>query len=215
MCGTTGRVQDPPLHGFSVRSIIFIDFRKCNDANSPPSSSCNLRDRSFDRRDISAYPAVGAPACRFQPCRLALSTQPDHSPRPSAHLEQHFQQRRRALPEALPCLSRGHQSRDMQLHAGQSQDAINWQLAPERIVFVPDNPVAAEINAWGYGYHPCVTWLEDRYYVTWCNYHHRPTDRRGLYPRLRDVLSTRQRLSPVQSQRRAVSPANRWQSMPC
>ena len=66
-------------------------------------------------------------------------------------------------------------SRDMQLHAGKSKDAINWQLAPERIAFVPDNPVAAEINAWGYGYDPRVTWLEDRYYVTWCNYHHGPT----------------------------------------
>ena len=66
-------------------------------------------------------------------------------------------------------------SRDMQLHAGKSQDAINWRLALQRIVFVPDNPVAAKINAWGYGYKPRVTWLEDRYYVTWCNYHHSPT----------------------------------------
>ena len=48
-------------------------------------------------------------------------------------------------------------------------------MSPERIVFVPDNPVAAEINAWGYGYDPRVTWLEDRYYVTWCNDHHGPT----------------------------------------
>jgi beta-1,4-mannooligosaccharide/beta-1,4-mannosyl-N-acetylglucosamine phosphorylase len=66
-------------------------------------------------------------------------------------------------------------SRAMQLHAGFSSDAISWTLAPERIHFVPDNPVAAEINPWTYGYDPRVCWLEDRYYVTWCNYHHGPT----------------------------------------
>ena len=66
-------------------------------------------------------------------------------------------------------------SRAMQLHSGRSRDGITWQLQPERIQFVADNPVSAEITPWVYGYDPRVCWLEDRFYVTWCNYHHGPT----------------------------------------
>ena len=65
--------------------------------------------------------------------------------------------------------------RAMQLHAGRSKDGIHWTLTPERIHFKPDNPTAAEIGEWAYGYDPRVCWLEDRYYVTWCNGYHGPT----------------------------------------
>ncbi len=65
--------------------------------------------------------------------------------------------------------------REMQLHAGRSADGVTWQIEPQRIQWVPDNPVAAEINAFQYGYDPRVCWIEDRYYVTWCNGYHGPT----------------------------------------
>jgi beta-1,4-mannooligosaccharide/beta-1,4-mannosyl-N-acetylglucosamine phosphorylase len=62
--------------------------------------------------------------------------------------------------------------RNMQLHAGRSEDGIHWQLDPERIRFVCDDP---EVGNWVYGYDPRVCWLEDRYWVTWCNGYHGPT----------------------------------------
>jgi beta-1,4-mannooligosaccharide/beta-1,4-mannosyl-N-acetylglucosamine phosphorylase len=56
--------------------------------------------------------------------------------------------------------------RAMQLHRGRSADGIHWELDNERIHWICDDP---EISQWGYGYDPRVVWLEDRYYVTWCN----------------------------------------------
>ena len=58
------------------------------------------------------------------------------------------------------------------LHAGLSQDGIHWQLQPKRIQFRCDDN---EIGEFVYGYDPRVCWLEDRYYVTWCNGYHGPT----------------------------------------
>lgn len=66
-------------------------------------------------------------------------------------------------------------TRQMQLHSGRSVDGFNWQLDDERICFIPDNPQIAEINEFEYAYDPRVHWLEDRYYVTWCNGYHGPT----------------------------------------
>jgi beta-1,4-mannooligosaccharide/beta-1,4-mannosyl-N-acetylglucosamine phosphorylase len=62
--------------------------------------------------------------------------------------------------------------RNMQLHSGRSQDGIHWDLDPERIRFVGE---AVEQLGWTYGYDPRVCWIEDRYYVTWCNGYHGPT----------------------------------------
>ncbi|MDX1415573.1 MAG: glycoside hydrolase family 130 protein [Candidatus Promineifilaceae bacterium] len=66
-------------------------------------------------------------------------------------------------------------SRQMQLHAGRSADGINWQIENERIQFIPENGRIAEINAFEYAYDPRLHWLEDRYYMTWCNGYHGPT----------------------------------------
>lgn len=64
-------------------------------------------------------------------------------------------------------------ARNMQLHAGFSKDGLNWDINPERISFKTDIPEMAEFQ---YGYDPRVVWIEDRYYVTWCNaYGWRPT----------------------------------------
>jgi beta-1,4-mannooligosaccharide/beta-1,4-mannosyl-N-acetylglucosamine phosphorylase len=65
--------------------------------------------------------------------------------------------------------------RAMQIHSGRSADGLHWDIAPQRIEFLPDNPRAAEISDFAYGYDPRVVWLEDRYYITWCNGYHGPT----------------------------------------
>ncbi len=57
-------------------------------------------------------------------------------------------------------------ARNMQLHAGFSKDGIHWDLAPERIEFVKTDP---DIPDFQYGYDPRVCFIEDRWYVTWCN----------------------------------------------
>ena len=61
-----------------------------------------------------------------------------------------------------------------QIHAGFSKDGLKWQINPERIQFVGDSKDPAVLH-WEYGYDPRVCWLEDRYYVTWCNGYHGPT----------------------------------------
>ena len=62
--------------------------------------------------------------------------------------------------------------RQMQIHSGKSKDAIHWEIDEEPISFICDDP---EIGRFVYGYDPRVCWLEDRYYVTWCNWYHGPT----------------------------------------
>lgn len=64
-------------------------------------------------------------------------------------------------------------SRNMELHAGFSKDGLNWEINPERIEFVSDIPDMQEFQ---YGYDPRVCWIEDRFYITWCNaYGWKPT----------------------------------------
>jgi beta-1,4-mannooligosaccharide/beta-1,4-mannosyl-N-acetylglucosamine phosphorylase len=66
-------------------------------------------------------------------------------------------------------------TRRQQLHAGFSQDGVNWNLNHERIPFLPHDERTGEIIQFQYGYDPRVVWIDDRYYVTWCNGYHGPT----------------------------------------
>ena len=63
-------------------------------------------------------------------------------------------------------------NRRMRLHVGFSKDAISWDINPEPLKFECDDK---EIGEWVYGYDPRVVFIEDRYYVTWCNGYHGPT----------------------------------------
>jgi beta-1,4-mannooligosaccharide/beta-1,4-mannosyl-N-acetylglucosamine phosphorylase len=66
--------------------------------------------------------------------------------------------------------------RVMNLHAGRSADGVDWQIAHDPISFLPADGRVGEIQErFDYAYDPRVTWLEDRYYVTWCNGYHGPT----------------------------------------
>jgi beta-1,4-mannooligosaccharide/beta-1,4-mannosyl-N-acetylglucosamine phosphorylase len=62
--------------------------------------------------------------------------------------------------------------RIQQLYSGFSKDGISWKLEDNRISFICDDP---EIGNFVYGYDPRVCWIEDRYYITWCNSYHGPT----------------------------------------
>jgi beta-1,4-mannooligosaccharide/beta-1,4-mannosyl-N-acetylglucosamine phosphorylase len=68
-------------------------------------------------------------------------------------------------------------SRRMVLHAGRSRDGVTWGIDHQRIRFVPEpsDPRVRDIEHFEYGYDPRVIWIEDRYYVTWCNWYHGPT----------------------------------------
>jgi len=63
-------------------------------------------------------------------------------------------------------------SRQMQIHSGRSPDGYSWTLSHDRIRFKCDDP---DVGHFDYAYDPRVCWLEDRYYVTWCNGYHGPT----------------------------------------
>jgi len=62
--------------------------------------------------------------------------------------------------------------RDMNIHAGRSQDGITWQINPQPVQFQGQDP---EVTRLEYRYDPRVCWIDDRYIVTWCNGYHGPT----------------------------------------
>lgn len=63
-------------------------------------------------------------------------------------------------------------SRRMTLHRGFSKDGINWNIDENEIRFVGQDP---DIAPFIYGYDPRVCFIEDRYYITWCNGYVGPT----------------------------------------
>jgi beta-1,4-mannooligosaccharide/beta-1,4-mannosyl-N-acetylglucosamine phosphorylase len=64
-----------------------------------------------------------------------------------------------------------NKQRDMNLNRGFSENGIDWNLDNDPIEWQCDDP---EIGRFQYRYDPRVVWLEDRYYITWCNGFHGP-----------------------------------------
>lgn len=62
--------------------------------------------------------------------------------------------------------------REMLIHAGFSKDGVHWDINHEPIKF---QGADEEIGQFEYAYDPRVCFIEDRYYVTWCNGYHGPT----------------------------------------
>ena len=60
----------------------------------------------------------------------------------------------------------------MNIFAGFSKDGINWDINHEPIVFKPGNTDMIDSD---YKYDPRITWIEDRYWITWCNGYNGPT----------------------------------------
>lgn len=61
--------------------------------------------------------------------------------------------------------------RNMNLRRGFSKDGINWRIDDSTIDFIRENE---EIES-EYKYDPRVVYIEDRYWITWCNGYHGPT----------------------------------------
>jgi len=70
-------------------------------------------------------------------------------------------------------------TRAMNLHAGKSSDALNWHIKPDPIDFQIGDSFRSDddtgLTTFLHRYDPRVTWLEDRYYIGWCNGYHGPT----------------------------------------
>lgn len=60
----------------------------------------------------------------------------------------------------------------MDIFAGFSKDGIHWDINHTPITFEGDDK---EILKREYRYDPRVCFIEDRYYITWCNGYHGPT----------------------------------------
>ena len=52
------------------------------------------------------------------------------------------------------------------LHVGKSADGIHWELEEEPIKFISEDP---ETGVFVRGFDPRVCFIEDRYYIVWCN----------------------------------------------
>lgn len=60
----------------------------------------------------------------------------------------------------------------MNIFVGFSDDGVNWKISDTPIKFVPGNTEMIDSD---YKYDPRVTWIEDRYWITWCNGYNGPT----------------------------------------
>jgi beta-1,4-mannooligosaccharide/beta-1,4-mannosyl-N-acetylglucosamine phosphorylase len=65
-----------------------------------------------------------------------------------------------------------NKKREMNVHRGFSADGLHWTLDNDPIEWEFSDP---ELSRFEHRYDPRVVWLEDRYYVTWCNGYHGPT----------------------------------------
>lgn len=62
--------------------------------------------------------------------------------------------------------------RMMNLYYGQSKDGLDWEINSRPIDFTCKDE---EIGKFQYRYDPRLGWIEDRYYLSWCNGYHGPT----------------------------------------
>jgi beta-1,4-mannooligosaccharide/beta-1,4-mannosyl-N-acetylglucosamine phosphorylase len=60
----------------------------------------------------------------------------------------------------------------MNIHTGFSKDGVNWEIEHEPIKMKAGNTDFLHSE---YKYDPRVSFIEDRYWLTWCNGHHGPT----------------------------------------
>jgi beta-1,4-mannooligosaccharide/beta-1,4-mannosyl-N-acetylglucosamine phosphorylase len=60
-------------------------------------------------------------------------------------------------------------ARHMDIHAGHSTDGIHWEIEDKPIRFIKTDPDLPDSE---YKYDPRVVFIEDRWYVVWCNGYH-------------------------------------------
>jgi beta-1,4-mannooligosaccharide/beta-1,4-mannosyl-N-acetylglucosamine phosphorylase len=66
-------------------------------------------------------------------------------------------------------------SRRMHIHRGFSDNAIEWKIDHKPIAFQTNINEMGFGEKFVYGYDPRVVFIEDRFFITWCNYYHGPT----------------------------------------
>ena len=137
----------------------------------------------------AAIPWEERPAGSRTACSGARARNPIVAARPDPTREQHLQLCRRAvrrrLRRRLP--RRRHQPRH---EPPRRPERRRHRLADRRgadRVRADDERVAEIQAAFEHAYDPRVTWLDDRYYVTWCNGYHGPTIGVGYTHDFRDV----------------------------
>ena len=59
--------------------------------------------------------------------------------------------------------------RNMRIHNGRSKDGFTFEIEPEPITWVCNDP---EIGHFVEAYDPRVVRIDDRYFITWCNNYH-------------------------------------------
>ncbi len=62
-------------------------------------------------------------------------------------------------------------SRRMNIHCGFSGDGLTWKIDSKPIEFIDKSGILPESE---YKYDPRVVYIDDKYYVTWCNGYHGP-----------------------------------------
>jgi beta-1,4-mannooligosaccharide/beta-1,4-mannosyl-N-acetylglucosamine phosphorylase len=60
-------------------------------------------------------------------------------------------------------------TRTMNIHAGRSKDGFKWEIEDNPIKFIKTDP---ELPNSDYKYDPRVIFIEDRWYIVWCNGYH-------------------------------------------
>ncbi len=60
-------------------------------------------------------------------------------------------------------------ARNMNIHAGRSSDGLTWKIEDDPISFSKDDPAIPDSD---YKYDPRVVWVEDRYWIIWCDGYH-------------------------------------------
>ncbi len=83
--------------------------------------------------------------------------------------------------------------RHMDIHAGRSEDGINWEIDPEPIEFNYENE---EIGHSEYKYDPRVVKLDGKYYITWCDGYHGPAIGMGYTEDFKDFYQVENPLMP-------------------
>jgi beta-1,4-mannooligosaccharide/beta-1,4-mannosyl-N-acetylglucosamine phosphorylase len=65
-----------------------------------------------------------------------------------------------------------NRKREMNLYRGFSKDGLDWKLDHDPISWEFND---SELSEFFHRYDPRLVWIEDRYYITWCNGYHGPT----------------------------------------
>ena len=100
-----------------------------------------------------------------------------------------------------------NKKREMNIHRGFSDNGIDWQIDDDPIDWEFSDP---ELSHFQYRYDPRVVWVEDRYYIVWCNGYHGPTIGIGQTFDFEKFTFLENALPAIQPQWRSFSSQDQW-----